>query len=99
MPKKYKVEITELAEKDILSIFRHIAKDSEQAAKKWVNEVEKQFETLVKFPKRGPVIPEAEELEVAYRHLVYGNYRTIFRLYKKKVFVLRVVHSSQLLKF
>ena len=33
----------------------------------------------------------------AYRHLVFGDYRTIFRVSGGTVFVLRIVHGARLL--
>ena len=63
----------------------------------WISEVERQIKTLERFPKRCPVIPESTELEREYRHLIYGNYRTIFRITGTSVIILRVIHGSQLL--
>jgi len=97
MQKKYQVKTTPTAEDDILSIFKYIANDKPSAALKWVYEVENQINSLEKFPKRGPVIPEAAKLGVDYRHIIYGNYRTIFRIIQNKVIILRVINSSQLL--
>ena len=97
MQKKYQVKTTPTAEDDILSIFKYIAKDKPSAALKWVDEVENQINSLEKYPKRCPVIPEASELGVDYRHIIYGNYRTIFRISQNKVIILRVINASQLL--
>jgi toxin ParE1/3/4 len=36
-------------------------------------------------------------LGTRYRHLIYGNYRTVFRVTGKTVYVLRVVHGARLL--
>jgi hypothetical protein len=43
------------------------------------------------------MIPEADEIGVGYRHLFWGNYRTIFRIEGNIVYVVRVVHGAQLL--
>ena len=94
---KYHVEITEIAETDIREIFEFISGDKKTAAIKWVEEIEKQIGSLEKFPLRCPVIPEAQELGRRYRHLIYGNYRTIFRIEGSKVIIMRVIHSARLL--
>jgi toxin ParE1/3/4 len=32
-----------------------------------------------------------------YRHLLYGNYRSVFRIARKTVYVLRVIHGARLM--
>jgi len=97
MPRRYHVEITRRAERDILAVFEHIAEENEKTSMDWISEVERQIKTLERFPKRCSVIPESTELEREYRHLIYGNYRTIFRITGSSVIILRVIHGSQLL--
>lgn len=99
MPKyrKYRVEITKIAENGILTIFEYIQQDNPLAAIKWVKEIEQQINSLENFPKRCPVIPESEEIGREYRHLIYGNYRTIFRIQGQKVIIMRVIHGARLL--
>jgi len=94
---KYRVEITQTAECDIKEIFQYIASDNETAAKKWVVEIERQIDSLEQFPLRCPVIPESRQLGKEYRHIVYGNYRTIFRIDGLRVVIMRVIHSARLL--
>ncbi|MEK7823249.1 MAG: type II toxin-antitoxin system RelE/ParE family toxin [Nitrospirota bacterium] len=95
--RKYRVEITGIAESDIREIFEYISSDNKTAAIKWVEEIERQIDSLEKFPLRCAVIPEAQELGKEYRHILYGNYRTIFRTEGIKVIVMRVIHSARLL--
>lgn len=97
MTPRCQVEITNTAENDIKSIFNHIAGENLQAAAKWIKEIKRQVASLEQFPKRCPTIPESEELGKEYRHLVYGNYRTIFRVKDSTVLILRVIHGAQLL--
>ncbi len=94
---KYLVEITRVAEYDIRSIFEYISRDSPNAAIKWVEEVERQINSLEEFPRRCPIIPEVEKLGEKYRHLIYGNYRTLFRIQGVRIIIMRVVHSARLL--
>jgi len=96
MARKYGVEITRTAESDIQEIFEYILQDNEVAAVKWVDEIERQIDSLENFPMRCPVIPEVNELEKEYRHLIYGNYRTIFRIEGSKVIIMRVIHGARL---
>lgn len=96
---KYRVKITRTAESDIREIFQYIASDHETAARKWVAEIERQIDSLEQFPLRCPVIPESQDLGKEYRHIIYGSYRTIFRIDGFKVVIMRVVHSGRLLSF
>ncbi|KFD41766.1 hypothetical protein HX99_02900 [Peptococcaceae bacterium SCADC1_2_3] len=94
---KYRVEITRIAESDIKEIFEYIARDNKEAAIKWVKEIERQIDTLEDFPMCCPVIPEVQEIGEEYRHFIYGNYRTIFRIEGSKVIIMRVIHGARLL--
>lgn len=94
---KYRVEITQTAGSDIKDIYQYIASDSNTAATKLVIEIERQIDSLEKFPLRCPVIPESRELGKEYRHIIYGNYRTIFRIEGARVIIMRVIHSARLL--
>ena len=95
--RKYRVEITAIAESDILEIFKYIFSDSKTEAIKWVEEIERQIESLEKFPLRCSIIPEAQELGKTYRHMLYGNYRTVFKVEGAKVIIMRVIHGARLL--
>jgi len=97
VPRRYRVETSRAAERDILGIFDYIDRDSRRRALKWFREIERQIRTLARSPKRCPVIPESEEIGREYRHLIYGSYRTIFRVEGEAVYVLRVVHGARLL--
>lgn len=98
MPKRYRVEITRWAERDAISISEHIERDSPERAAKWFVEIERQMRTLSQLPTRCPLIPESAEIGVEYRHLIWGNYRTIFRIEGNIVYVVRVIHGAQLLE-
>jgi toxin ParE1/3/4 len=96
---KYRVEITAIAESDIQEIFKYIASDNKAAADELVKEIGRQIDSLEQFPLRCPVIPESRELGKVYRHIIYGNYRTIFRIDGSKVVIIRVIYSARLLSF
>ena len=68
-------------------------------AGKWREELSRQIASLEKFPLRCPIISESRELGKEYRHLIYGQYRTIFRVDSDRVIILRVIHGSRLLRF
>ena len=78
-------------------IWEYIAQDKPEAAAAFVLRLEEQIGTLERFPERCPLAPENELLGTAYRHLVYGNYRTIFKIIGSRVIILRVLHGARLL--
>ena len=99
MAKRYRVEITRTAERDIEAIYDFIVRDNPTAAREWVGAIERQISTLERSPARCPITPEAADLGREYRHLLYGPYRTIFRIEGARVIVVRVIHGARLLTF
>ena len=97
MPKKFRVEITRTAERDVVAIYEYLERRSPQRALKWFAEIERQAQTLTQHPSRCAVIPETDEIGVEYRHLIYGEYRTVFRIDGSVVYIVRVIHGARLL--
>lgn len=97
MPVKYSVQITPAAERDVEEIWTYIADDSPENATSFILRLEEQIEALEEFPERCPLIPENELLGTGYRHLIYGAYRTIFRITGKTVFIVRIIQGARLL--
>ena len=97
MPVKYSVQVTRAAERDVEEIWTYIADDSPENATAFILRLEEQIEALEQFPERCPLIPENELLGTGYRHIIYGAYRTIFRITGKTVFMVRIIHGARLL--
>jgi toxin ParE1/3/4 len=97
VPRKFKVDITEVAEADVAEIWGYIAQDKPDAATAFILRLEEQISTLESLPERCPLVPENELLGTAYRHLLYGNYRTIFKIVGSRLIILRVLHGGRLL--
>jgi plasmid stabilization system protein ParE len=97
MPTRFRVRASETAERDIDEAWRFISEDSLQAAISFVRQLEERVSTLETFPARCPLIPENDLIGTQYRHLIYGDYRMIFRIEAKVVYVLRIIHSARLL--
>ena len=98
MTKKYKVNLTLLAQKDLEQIYYYIAADSIYNARNFVLELEKKIYVLDTFPERHPLIAENEFFATDYRHLIYKKYRIIYRISEKTVFILRVIHGAMRLE-
>jgi toxin ParE1/3/4 len=97
MPKKFNVDITAAAEADVDEIWEYIAQDNPDAATAFVLRLEEQLGALERFPECCPLVRENELLGTAYRHLVNGNYRTIFKIVESRVIIMRVLHGARLL--
>ena len=95
--RRYRVEITAAAERDIQRIHDYIARDKPRAAGNWVRQIKRQIRSLGLMPLRCEIIPEAEDVGIEYRHIIFGQYRTIFRIVAKRVIILRVIHGARLL--
>ena len=94
---RHRVRITAAAQRDVESIHDYIAETAPRTADAWIGELDRQIQTLEQFPMRCAVIPEATELGREYRHLIYGRYRTIFRVDGRVVWIVRVIQGAQLL--
>ena len=98
MAKRYRVELTLSAQRDILTIWSYIAQDSPVNAERFTVALEEKALSLAQMPERNPVIPEAASMGTRqYRHLLYRDYRIVYRVTEAAVYVLRVFHGSRLL--
>ena len=78
-------------------IWTFIAHNSIDEANRFIHKLESQLKTLRRFPGRCPLIPEKDALDKQYRHLIYGNYRTVFRISGRTVYVVRIIHGARML--
>jgi plasmid stabilization system protein ParE len=97
MPTRFRVRISETAERDIDEVWSFIAEDSLEAATAFIHHLDERIERLETLPTRCPLISENELIGTQYRHLIYGDYRMIFRIAGRSVYVLRVIHCARLL--
>jgi plasmid stabilization system protein ParE len=80
-----------------LSCKNFIARDKPKAAAKWARTAYTEMRSLRYFPMRNEVIPEADEIRYPYRHIIFGNYRIIYKVEENFVTVVRVIQASRLL--
>ncbi len=97
MPIRFVVSFAKKAEQDLEEIWSFIAADNPDNATKFILNLEKQVESLGRFPERCPLIPENALLRGKYRHLIFGDYRTLFRVARKTVYIVRIINSARLL--
>ena len=98
--KKYKVYITDYAEKDIKEIYDYIFyNDSESNADRIINLIYNKCNTLSLFPGRGRIVPELYDLGLySYRQIEIKVYRIIYHAEEKNVFIDFVLDERRNLK-
>ena len=96
--KKHRVVISASAERDLEEAFSYIARDNPQAARRWLEGMRRKVKSLESMPSRGAFISESSELRRAYRQLVYGRYRIIYRLEERAIMIMRVLHAARILE-
>jgi len=75
---------------------RYIAEDKPDAASKWLDGLFEAVNRLEHFPQSGRIVPETELAD--YREIIYGSHRVIYRVEKRRVSILTVRRSRQLLR-
>jgi toxin ParE1/3/4 len=98
VPVQFRVEITTSAERDLGEIWDYIAQDNPGNACTFILKIEEQINSLEHSPERCPLIPENQILGTSYRHLIYGQYRTVFRISTDTIYILRIIHGARLLE-
>jgi plasmid stabilization system protein ParE len=73
----------------------YIAQDKPSAAAKWVETLFGKVEQSRSSPEIGRVVPEMRNEQ--FRELLYGHYRIIYRVDKKRVSILTIRHGKQIL--
>ncbi len=92
---RFKVEPTRRALDDADQGFMWIFGEAPEAAIRWYDGLVAAFKSLYANPKRCPLAPENEFFEAEIRQLLYGNYRIIFTIKDRTVYILRVRHGAR----
>ena len=78
---------------DLRAVRDYIGRDSDYYAADLVEQVVLSAERLLRFPKLGRVVPEAQDENI--RELVHQNYRIIYRIAGERIEILTIVHGSR----
>lgn len=97
MAKKYKINISFNAQKDLEHIFFYIAEDSLNNAKKFILDLEEKIYSLETMPERFALIPENIFFGTDYRQIIHKKYRVIYKISNNSLYIMRVVHGAKLL--
>ena len=94
--KRFKVEWSRPASKDLLNIIEHISQENIDAAIRIFQTIKSKCNTLNQSPERGRVVPELKACGIfSYRELVISPWRIIYRVSDQKVFILAVIDSRR----
>ena len=95
MPKKYKLEISTIANHELLDIaVYHLHTVGVSSSRNISNKILQSLERLKSFPLSCPYIQDAELKSKEYRVLVCDEYVCIYRLIDDLVYVYHIAHSS-----
>ena len=94
--KKYSVEMTTTAERQLREAFHYIYERAPLNAGRWLNSIRDAIETLEFLPSRCGIAPESRFVDAELRHLLFKSHRIIFEVDEatRTVRILYVHHSS-----
>lgn len=88
-----KVKWTERAFNDLSAVADYIAIDSPHYAAAFVREVRDAARSLANFSDRGRIVPEFSSKNI--RELFVRDYRLIYSLNKRDVYILAFIHGAR----
>ena len=93
----FAVLLTNDAARDLDALYDYIAlHDAPQKADNVLEQIEKAFSSLSKFPERGAYPKELAALGIReYREIFFKPYRIIYRIMDKDVYVLLIVDGRR----
>lgn len=80
------------AEEDLLDIWLSIALHNEAAADRLLDQIKEHWYLLADHPHAGPA---RDDIAPGVRHLVIGEYLTLYRIVDGVVEILRVLHGRR----
>ncbi|TRC78798.1 type II toxin-antitoxin system RelE/ParE family toxin [Mesorhizobium sp. WSM4307] len=82
----------ERTEDDLIAIWLHVARDNEAAADRLLDRFEARWQQLASFPSSGA---PRDDIGPGIRHLVVGEYLTLYRVGDDAIEILRVLHGHR----
>ena len=94
---RFKVLLTRNALRDLEELYDYIAfHDTPRKAGNVLDKIEKTFSSLSELPERGAYPKELLVLGIReYREIFFKPYRIIYRIIKKKVYILLIVDGRR----
>jgi toxin ParE1/3/4 len=80
------------AEEDLIEIWSYVATFSESAADRLLDRFQRHWELLATQPYSGAA---REDIAPGLRHVVVGEYLTLYRVTEEAVVIVRVIHGRR----
>lgn len=97
--RRYRVEYLRLAERDIVDIVDYIARDRPQAARAFVDRLDRAAARLALFPRSGRRPNDKRLQRSGYRLLVVDDYLLFHVVAGSAVQIRRVIHGARRYEF
>ena len=81
---------------NLIEANKYISGENPEAARKVINDIYEAGNKIKEFPEKGRIVPEIRRKNI--REVFCFEYRIIYRIESKRIFVLTVCHMKQLLK-
>ena len=81
---------------NLIETNKYIASENPEAARKVINDIFEAGNKIKAFPEKGRIVPELGRKNI--REVFCYEYRIIYRIESKRIFVLTVLHMKQRLK-
>ena len=78
---------------NLIETNKYIASENPEAARKVINDIFEAGNKIKAFPEKGRIVPELRRKNV--REVFCYEYRIIYRIESKRIFVLTVLHMKQ----
>ena len=90
----FDLKVSELAEQDLLDLWKYISDDSEEQANKFIREIREYISSLLHFPNSGV---QKNDIYQDIRVLVLKGYNIFYFINEdlEKIIVARVLHGSK----
>ena len=81
---------------NLIETNKYIASDNPETARKVINDIFEAGNKIKTFPEKGRIVPELRRKNI--REIFCYEYRIIYRIETKRIFILTVLHMKQLIK-
>jgi plasmid stabilization system protein ParE len=81
---------------NLIEANKYISSENPEAARKVINDIYETGNKIKEFPEKGRIVPEIRRNNI--REVFCSEYRIIYRIESRRIFILTVRHMKQRLK-
>jgi len=93
--RRYRVQYLPLAERDLTDIVDYVSRDAPEAARAFVEGVDRAVARLALHPRSAPQPRDQRLRRLGYRTLVVDNYLVFYVVIGRTVQIRRVIHGTR----